>query len=171
VPASDLNRLHPSIRRFPAFVRGFSLLSLVSLLSLLAACRTPEEGAKSGPTIDVEPKLEVSTDDDVIEVRHANTGLSGILPGDFPGDIPLVLPASLVDYGDEGGAPYIELTTSKGRQAVEQNFLSLLYDRGWTLLEGSGQGTPGELRLAKDTRPLRIVFKESGSGSLYRIVY
>lgn len=145
---------------------------LLLLLLILTACSAPVEDAEDGPTIDVEPGVEVSTDDDVVEVRHENNGLSGILPGDFPGDVPLVLPASLVDYGEENGQAYAEFATAKGRQTVEQGLKGLLSDRGWDLLEGSAEGTPGEMRLIKDQRALRIVFRESeGGGAVYRVVY
>lgn len=145
---------------------------LLLLLFVLTACGAPVKDAENGPTIDVEPGVEVSTDDDVVEVRHDNNGLSGILPGGFPSDVPLVLPASLVDYGEENGKAYAEFATAKGRQTVEQGLMGLLSDRGWDLLEGSAGGTPGEMHLVKDQRTLRIVFRESeGGGAVYRILY
>lgn len=145
---------------------------LICFLALaLSACRPAADDAESGPTIDVEPALEVSTDDDVVEVRPKNDGLSGILPGDFPSDVPLVLPASLVDYGEENGAQYIELATGKGRGSVEKGIVGLLTDRGWSLLEGSAEGTIDEIRLIKEGRPLSVVFRDSDHGAVYRIVY
>ncbi|MDA8017207.1 MAG: hypothetical protein MPN21_07130 [Thermoanaerobaculia bacterium] len=144
---------------------------LLVLIGLLVACRDSVDDVDSEPTVDVEPTLEVSTENDVVEERRADNGLSGILPGDFPGDVPLVLPASLVDYGEEDGAAYIELVTHKGRQSVEQGLVGMLLDRGWDLLEGSQEGEADELRLVKDQRPLRVVFRESDSGSVYRVVY
>lgn len=148
------------------------LLPLLLALLLVTACGAPVDDADSGPTIDVEPSVEVSTENDVVEPRRANDGLSGILPGDFPGDVPLVLPASLVDYGEENGQPYAEFATAKSRQSVEQGLVGLLQDRDWDVLEGSAEGTPDELRLVKDERPLRIVFRESdGGGAVYRVMY
>ena len=147
-------------------------LPLLLLLLLATACGAPVEDADSGPTIDVEPGVEVSTEDDVVEPRRANDGLSGILPSDFPGDVPLVLPASLVDYGEENGQPYAEFATAKSRQSVEQGLIGLLQDRDWDVLEHGAEGTPNQIRLVKDQRPLRIVFRESeGGGAVYRVVY
>ena len=152
----------------------FPFLRFLLLISLLAfsACSSPVEKTGTGPTIDVEKGVEVSTDDDVIEVRRPNGGLSGILPGDFPGDVPLVLPASLVDYGEENDERYAEFATAKGRPTVAQGLIGLLQDRGWDLLDGRVDGASDELRLIKDQRPLRIVFRESeGGGAVYRVIY
>ena len=158
------------------FYRAFSRLVRPSLLCfcllgvVLIGCGASVDDAESGPTVDVKPGLDVSTEDDVVEVRYG-TGLSGILPGDFPGDVPLVLPASLVNFGVESGDAYVELTTAKGRQAVEQGMVGLLQDRGWDLVKSVGDGSPNEMRLVKDQRSLRVVFLPSDSGSTYRIVY
>lgn len=140
------------------------------LLVVLTGCGGGD-AADSGPTIDVEPALEVPTDDDPKEVRRKSSGLSGVLPGNFPDDVPLFLPASLVDFGEQDGMEYVELMAATQRAKAEQGLRGLLVDRGWTVTEELAEGTPGTLRLSKDQRRIRVVFLDQGPGALYRIFY
>lgn len=153
-----------------------SVLSFVFLVAVLAGCvlagcRGGDTSSDSTPTIDVEPALEVPTENDPKEVPRKSSGLSGVLPGGFPSDVPLFLPASLVDYGEQDGMHYVELVAATQRAKAEQGLRGLLVDRGWTVVEELADGTPGSLRLSKDERRIRVVFLDKGPGAHYRILY
>ena len=76
---------------------------LTALCVLALACGQGEEPATDKTpkeVYDVPPPIEIPIADDPQEPPRPK-GLSGRLPAGFPESLPLVLPASLIDYAPE----------------------------------------------------------------------
>ncbi len=127
-----------------------------------AACDGPSDARPD--TIDVPPRLEVSTADDPQAVRRS-PGLIGVLPGDFPDDLPIYLPASLTDFGTVEGRRSVTLFSPHATSRVRRGFEALLGDRGWTATdEGAGR-----LLLRKGSRHAWLRLENAKPGTVFEL--
>ena len=144
-----------------------------TLATLLIVAGTVGCGGQTGKeerprleTVDVAPALDVDPTDDPQAVARGPE-LVGILPKDFPSDLPLLLPASLVDFGASGGLRYVSLLTAASKARVERELVTRIRDRGWTVTDRED----GSKRLMKDGQQVRLSIEDARPGTLYHFEY
>jgi len=144
--------------------------TIATALVLLACC-----GCRGNPSdenvtpaleaVDVEPSLEITTTDDPQEVKRAPE-LVGILPEDFPNGLPLLLPASLVDFGSRDGSRYVSLLTPASRKQVDRQLSELVRRAGWSVTP-----TAEGKQLRKGAQQVRLRFENARPGTFYHFEY
>lgn len=132
---------------------------------LLGACQPSIEEPEIVDTVDVEPSLSITPDEDQTAVARAPE-LVGILPADFPTDLPLFLPASLVDFGTNEGARYVSLLTATSLQRVDRELAALLRQKGWSVSDAAG----GK-RLRKGSQQVTLRLENARPGTLFHYEY
>lgn len=137
---------------------------------LAAGCRDrPPPVPVELETVDVSPTIdaELSTENDLQAVRRTPT-LSGVLPGGVPADLPLVVPASVVDFGPAGGGrAYLELDTGRPPAEVRAWLGERLPAAGWTI------SAIGEAGLEARKGPRRVGYRltDLAPGTRIRVDY
>ncbi len=92
--------------------------------------------------------------------------LGGVLPSDFPDDLPVLLPASVVDFGDGGGQSWVAFETGLPPGTVVSRLLGQLGSAGW-----EGGVTVGASTLRKGDRSLEVTVEPANEGSRYQYRY
>ena len=137
-------------------------VSWLAALSVLAlACGQSAEQTSETPkeVYDVPPAIEIPIDNDPQEPPRPK-GLSGRLPAGFPESLPLVLPASLIDYGLEAEERWVDvLSLGTG---VESEMLATAAEAGWQS-DGSS--------LRRGDRVVRLEFRDGHPGTVVRIFF
>ena len=142
--------------------------ALVLLALACFGCRgenTQEDATPALEAVDVEPSLEITTTDDPQEVKRAPE-LVGVLPDDFPNGLPLLLPASLVDFGSRDGSRYVSLLTAAARTQVDRELGELARRAGWSVTASAD----GKL-LRKGAQQVRLRFENARPGTFYHFEY
>lgn len=136
---------------------------------LAAGCRDrPPPVPVELETVDVSPTIdaELSTENDLQAVRRTPT-LSGVLPGGVPADLPLVVPASVVDFGPAGGGrAYLELDTGRPPAEVRAWLGERLPAAGWSVAADAGG-----LSATSGTRRVRYGLTDLAPGTRIRLEY
>lgn len=140
-------------------------VALFAVLGSFGGCQPNHDQPEAIDTVDVEPALAITPDDDPKAVQKAPE-LVGILPKDFPADLPLHLPASLVDFGTREGLRYVSLLTSSSLSRVDRELAARLRQKGWSITESSGIK-----RLTKGTQTTRLRLENARPGTLYHYEY
>lgn len=135
------------------------------------ACGTPppvEVDKRPSEIVDVQPVIEdVHTSGDAQAVAK-KPSLTGVMPSSFPKDLPLLLPASLVDFGTTPeGLRSVSLATPTSSAKVRPELLSLLSAQGWQPQGSEGSAT----LLRKDDRTVRLLIESASSGAVYHFEY
>lgn len=143
---------------------------LLAVAILAGGCAAPEpaeplvmETEEVGAPIDAE----LSTEDD-LKARPRRETLSGVIPGDFPPDLPVMTPASVVDFGPAaGGRGYLEIDTGRSPDQVRAWLGQALPAAGWTVRSiGSGR-----LEASKGTGRVSYELRDLAPGTRIRIEY
>ena len=92
--------------------------------------------------------------------------LGGVLPSDFPNDLPVLLPASVVDFGEGGGQSWVAFETRLPPATVVSRLHGQLGSAGW-----EGGVTVGASTLRKADRSLEVTVESANEGSRYQYCY
>lgn len=166
---SDFGRLFPAGGRVRTrTVRALLWLPLLGLLACGGGDPAPEMSGRPKQTIDVKPIIEdIEISGDVQAVARKPT-LTGVLPSDFPSDVPLLLPASLIDFGGTAdGRRSVSLATPVGQSSVDTRLMGLLNEAGWRSSGNEG----GARRLSKGERTVRLRIEGASTGAVYHFEY
>lgn len=133
----------------------------------LVAC-TGGDGAGTGTpsdVVDVPPALEIPIDNDQ-QAQPRKAEVSGIMPGDFPESLPLYLPSSLINFGNDSKTAFVELLSPDSRSKVESELKNRLRANGW-----SSQPAGGTFELSRQGQKARLTLGDGQPGTLYRYEY
>ncbi|HVS15299.1 MAG TPA: hypothetical protein VMV46_15330 [Thermoanaerobaculia bacterium] len=138
------------------------------LAATLAACAPRSEADPEAAIETVEvgagPTAAMTAEGDQAAAASSDEGLIGVLPGDFPPDLPLVEPASVIDFGTATDR-FVVLRTGLARSAAEAQLARRLDAAGW-----ASAGDRWTRSRGRDT--VRIAFESGRAGqTLVRIRY
>lgn len=149
-------------------------VGLVILLLVLSGCGSGStENGSPSEVVDVEEPIgEISILDDP-KAEAPKPSLMGVLPSSHPEDLPLLLPASLVDFGTvDDGWKSVSLLSDQPAGAVEDALRGLLRDAGWQLGEGQANTQQSNTwPLLKGERRARLKVEPANPGTVYRYEY
>lgn len=129
-------------------------------------CSSPDsESAKAAKTIDVPPALEIPIENDEVAAPRQE-GVVGVLPETFPKSLPLHLPSSLIDFGDDGTRAWVDLQSSDPLPHVEQTLLSRARSDGWQV-RAAGNG----FQLEKGGVTAELALRNGNPGTVFRYYY
>jgi len=150
-------------------VRKGGFLGLVAPILALGACSAPPANAPPPqPTLETVEvgsarDAKASLAEERVERRRAEAGVAGVLPEGFPADVPLLRPASLIDFASEpDGRLSITLGTKTSCSVSDETYRRLLASAGWTPAGGAG-------RFHLGGRELAVAFEDAHPGCHIRL--
>ena len=135
-------------------------------LALALGCAPPAEKASAPAdlqTVEVTaaPDAALSTASDAQE-RRVTSALAGALPDGFPSDLPVVRPASLVDYAEAKDGGHVAAFDTTEPPAATRSFLE-------GRLRAAGYREAGGGVWTKPGRRVALAIQPTGAGS--RFIY
>jgi len=143
------------------------LCALPAIVALLAACADQRPAGEPPPleTVDVAGDPDFAPDQDP-RATPLQGQLAGVLPANFPPDLPLYLPASIAEIGQQDGLSRVAFTTAARPEQVRAALAAALAARGW-----SGTLTRGESMLQRSRRQVRLSIETEPFGCRYAYAY
>lgn len=138
-----------------------------------AGCRqraaAPAPAPDSLETVDVDEPIDSRIrpeEDERAQVR--DSGLLGVLPGDFPADLWPYEPASIVDFGSaDAGRSYVALRTVGEPAEVSRRLQAQERSRGWQVTVAAST----LLSFSKGGRLVEAELEQRGNETWIRIEY
>lgn len=141
---------------------------LLAALLALAACDQEKTEQKPIETVDVSPAIELDISEDV-EQAPVKPSLVGVLPSSFPTDLPVLLPASLIDFGQtEGGERFVDLLLENSMTRMHREVEAALRKAGWSI---SGDARQSGATLSKGERRVTWRMLDAKPGTVCRYEY
>lgn len=140
---------------------------IVALFGVMA-CDREKTDSKPIETVDVPPGIELDISED-IQQEVAKPALVGVLPPSFPTDLPILLPASLIDFGQtERGSRHVDLLLADSAAKMHRELEASLRRGGWRI---SGNARTDGATLSKGERRVIWRIQDANPGSICRYEY
>ncbi len=164
------NRFSCSPARF--FTVPFSFVLLAATIVSALGCSRPGDSGPGKPskTVDVPPALEISTENDEVAAPRT-VDVAGLMPSNFPDDLPLHMPSSLVNFGDDEQGAWVELLSDDPRMHVEQTLTNRLRAGGWSARNVGSGSDIDTFELRRSGYSVKLIIRQGNPGTLYRYEY